>query len=1048
MTGNVLVPDAGQRAQALDPRGSYIVQAPAGSGKTTLLAQRYVGLLERVQRPEEILAITFTRKAAAEMRHRVLTLLQQDTPQARTIRVRDHAEGWQLFSNPNVLKIQTIDSFALEIASQTPFLENAAGLSITPFAAQYYQQAAAQLLGKLYEDGPSNALIGEFLAFLDNDADKAIRLLSHMLGRRDQWLAPVTAIATGNDPELTARLLSDAIDSLRHDIRRQLQARFNQDDLHMLTTLADILDIADDWDMLFPILLTKSGALRKRLTVKDGISNAERKRAFNQWLETLRERQLESLIISFTHTPDEKLLPPSASSEEQLHTLHLCCVCLALAAIELDELLSAAGEVDFTGLLLRAKTALRDDQGPSDLALYLDYRIHHILVDEYQDTSRAQFEFFKLLTEGWQTDGETTFFAVGDPMQSIYRFRDADVSIFADSRDHGLADLPLTECTLEANFRSDPVIVNWCNSLFETLFGERNATALGEVSFSAATPMIPAQAKIIDPGVQCSRFIETRNETLGIVAHVQKLIAANGDESIAVLCRARGHLKPLLNAFTNLGIQVQATDMDLLSSRPVIRDLMSLHGILLRPSDRLAWFSLLRSPMFGLDLAELTQFSDVVDFEDTVMIRQHDIDRLDRLRVALIWARSRLYEVPLREVLEGMWFRCGGSDAYPHDQWRHAIAWFSLLDELQTQAYEQAALEHALESLYAASERQARVQIMTIHKAKGLEFDHVILPYLERRARSDTAQLLLWRAGTTGLLMGVRGDAVHHWLAYEERQRSINEEKRLLYVACTRAKQTLYTSFSCAVDAKPGGLAKWLAPVAGQPTLQSHEPMPRAERDKNDLFENQYLERLPAAYEWRVPAYKGLSDHVDESIAHADQISSRYEVALGLLVHRALAWCAHPRLKSVETSALTDRLTAQHLKRWASELALDTTEYPHLLDACIVQLRQTMQDQQGRWLLRDHPHAHSEWPMTGIYGDEITRVILDRTFVDKGTRWIIDYKTGRPQNSEDQDAFIAREVARYAPQLRKYREICASVYPQPITTALYFTALSHLQNVN
>ena len=103
------------RAKAVDPSRSCIVQAPAGSGKTTLLVQRYLNLLERVNRPEEILAITFTRKAATEMKQRILSALETDNPVAMRVRQRDATAGWGLRLNPNRLKVQTIDSFATEM---------------------------------------------------------------------------------------------------------------------------------------------------------------------------------------------------------------------------------------------------------------------------------------------------------------------------------------------------------------------------------------------------------------------------------------------------------------------------------------------------------------------------------------------------------------------------------------------------------------------------------------------------------------------------------------------------------------------------------------------------------------------------------------------------------------------------------------------------------------------------------------------------------------------------------------------------------------------
>ena len=113
--------DAEHRAAALQPEASCIVQAPAGSGKTTLLVNRFAALLAGVEKPEQILAITFTRKAAAEMRQRVLSLLddEQDAT-AAAIRARDAALGWRLADNPSRLQIQTIDSFAMSLTGRLP----------------------------------------------------------------------------------------------------------------------------------------------------------------------------------------------------------------------------------------------------------------------------------------------------------------------------------------------------------------------------------------------------------------------------------------------------------------------------------------------------------------------------------------------------------------------------------------------------------------------------------------------------------------------------------------------------------------------------------------------------------------------------------------------------------------------------------------------------------------------------------------------------------------------------------------------------------------
>ena len=135
---------------------------------------------------------------------------------------------------------------------------------------------------------------------------------------------------------------------------------------------------------------------------------------------------------------------------------------------------------------MRASQGLRDEEGPTELALYWDYKIKHLLVDEFQDTSHSQYRFFCLLTDGWSTEEGNTFFAVGDPMQSIYRFRDADVSIFGRCWEDGLPNVSLEPIRLRANFRSSHELVDWNNDLFRRLFPQSALPKLGAIPFSPA----------------------------------------------------------------------------------------------------------------------------------------------------------------------------------------------------------------------------------------------------------------------------------------------------------------------------------------------------------------------------------------------------------------------------------------------------------------------------------------------------------------------------------------------------------------------------------
>ena len=1062
-----MIPDAHVREEVLVPGQSFIVQAPAGSGKTTLLASRYVVLLTQVARPEEILAITFTKKAAAEMRHRVLNMLAEDTPLAAAVRARDRELGWQIFTNPNVLKIQTIDSFALDVASQVPSLSQAAGLTIVERAQPNYASAANGLFNRLFSDDQTNPLVAQFLGFLDNDINRAIRLLSFMLARRDQWLAPVRAVATARGQTQTAELVAQAIQHIRQSLADQLDAGFSPADEAMLQQLADVWGLADTRDTLLPRLLTAKDELRKRLTVKEGITDASLKKSTRIWLEELDYRGLGPLIVAYTKLP-KAFNPEAISPDEQkmLTNLHLCCVGVSLAVVELERVFQETTQIDFTGILLAAKAALRDEHGPTDLALYLDYQICHLLVDEYQDTSRAQFDFFSLLIEGWQEGDGKTFFAVGDPMQSIYRFRDADVSIFNDSIALGVADITLTHRQLQANFRSSPAVVEWCNELFTSVFAGGRAASLGEVPFSPAVAM--RDDTLIHPlePIVSRVFSDPQDETQFLLNAVQARLHNDVTGTIAILCRARNHVVPLLKQLADAGISVQANDMDLLAKRGVVRDLMNLHQILFHPAQPLAWYAVLRSPMFGLTLDQLAMLDSNLDVFTQLTPLAETVPGIERLLASIAWARQRRYEIPLRELLEGFWLRCGGACAYAQADLADAQAWFDLLDDLGMSAYDNRLLESALGALFAASDQNAQVQVMTIHRAKGLEFDHVFLPYLDSRTRADDPQLLLWRAGATGLLMGVDGDPVHDWLKFEERTRASNEEKRMLYVACTRAVKSLVTTFTCEEGKNAAGLAKWVAPYATRwlAADNQHPAEVQAAFSSSSsvaaLTSDRMLKRLPSDYRWQAPVVQSLNRSssvielasVDETPAvTADSIGERFEVMLGLLIHRALQWLAQFRpISHANTSddALSAAELSSRLQRWLPTLKAPADLHDELLEQAILQIMNTVQDASGQWILYPHEAAQNEWALSGVVNNQLVNAVLDRSFICDKERWVIDYKTGSPKQDETVDAFIHLEVKRYRQQLKRYKTLLIALEPVTVRTALYFTALSRFEEIH
>lgn len=1038
------LPDEHARRDALDVSRSFIVQAPAGSGKTTLLAQRFLHLLEIVRKPEEVLAITFTRKAAAEMRTRVLDLLQDDTAVAQRVRQRDIDLGWNLAANPNQLKIQTIDSFAYDVTSQALGASNAGSLNLIEDAFDQYERAAEHLLARLYDDDPLNGFIAEFLAFLDNNATQAVRLVSQMLAKRDQWWDAATSLmAHSQDSDHMHELLRTAINELSSSFETRVAQQLNDADWNHVDRLAELIGSEPNLRRTLPLLFTKAGSLRKRLTAKDHVafSDAEIRRELVAWLESLRDRELEAPLDALLQLPDGDLHPTQA------RILTVCCTCLALAAVELDRVFAQDELLDFTGLLMRARQGLREDDAPTDLALQWDYRINHVLVDEFQDTSRSQFDLFRLLTEGWQAGDGRSLFAVGDPMQSIYRFRDADVSIFMDCKDNGLHQIVLQPIQLEANFRSAPTLVRWCNILFTEIFRAGKLAQIGTVEHTPATAIQPESD---ESQVICRRYESNTAEIEAVIQHIESLLegasARQMQPSIAILCRARSHLDQLIQALRRRNIEWEATDIDPLNEEPVVLDLMSLYEVLISPKSRLAWFALLRSPLFGLPLKELDKLQDVTDLAAYIDQAPHLPSPLIRLKESLQWARPRMYEVPLREVVEGMWIRLGGIDAYSGDAVERAIFWLQLLEQLGDRAYESSTVHRAINGLYAnPTSNNLRtghaIQIMTIHKSKGLEFDHVLVPFLDRRTRSDKSALLLWEPTHDGLLMGIKDDSVHDWLRFQNKSRDDNEQKRLLYVAFTRARSSLFASFTdTGANTKVTGLARHLADYAESPPTDTSyvagtiDPVV-SNPLQGHLFQDRSYERLPLGHIWEAPKYPSIPA-AHSTMPRHDPIGTRFEVNVGTVVHQALAWLAdHTDHSSARVRACVENSARSSMVPPEEETALVHSALHHIDNV--------LADPDGLWLLKAHAEHAAELELTGVVDDQIYHHVLDRTFVVDGVRWIIDYKTDHL--SGDVDDFVHTQTSRYAAQLQRYAQLALAVFAEPVQTALYFTAIPKLQ---
>ena len=249
------------------------------------------------------------------------------------------------------------------------------------------------------------------------------------------------------------------------------------------------------WQFAVATLLTKTGTPRTRLTVSEGFPPTQKELKQHAAGLIARIAAVPGLLPMLATVPG---LPPPVYPPGQWLALEALLRLLPMAAAGLKLVFAARGLTDYVEIAAEGRAALGDLDAPSELALRVDWRIRHVLLDEFQDTSQPQYELLQALTRGWSPGDGRTLFLVGDPMQSIYGFRQAEVRLFLASRDQGIAGVPLEFIRLSANFRSAPPLVEWVNRIFPQVFPPRDDLLTSAIAFVAS-------AAAIQPDAHCGR---------------------------------------------------------------------------------------------------------------------------------------------------------------------------------------------------------------------------------------------------------------------------------------------------------------------------------------------------------------------------------------------------------------------------------------------------------------------------------------------------------------------------------------------------------------
>ena len=1205
-----LPPDQAARNKALDPSRSVLVQAPAGSGKTDLLTRRFLRLLAEADEPGQIVAITFTKAAAAEMRHRILKELEKAAANddstaatdpfsmeylARRALDRSRARGWNLIDLSSQLRITTIDSFCRDLAIQQPLISGVGGnLQIDEQPNELYRRAVRMVMEKLGDtlSAELGAAIEELLLLRDNGWQEMEQLLTSMLGKRDRWMQDFVLQQEKDWEELRERLerpFARAVESALPAIEQLLdQVSGACNEAHELARFAwahsrgqhhqDLAELADfpcspfsdaaaleearsAYICLADLLLTGEDNFRKRFNINNGFPR-----------ECVEEKdRINSLAAQFASIPGLesalagiRTLPPVRYTEEDWRIVRACFTLLRQAVGELKAVFAEAGTVDFIEVAQIAKQMLKGEDGyPSDRAQAVADGIRHLLVDEFQDTSRRQFELVNSLINAWPDTSGRTLFVVGDPMQSIYFFRDADAELFARVRNRGFeipeaVPLLFDSVTLTANFRSEPVLVEEVNDRFQSIFAQDQDS---DISFSRSEPARepnsepgsrfhlhlsfvpqPGRGQSTDPEAirakqdasdqrETAREAQTAEIVTLIRSHMNRLEVARASGNpyrIAVLGRTRNVLAPIAQALREAAIPFRALDLENLKDRPEILDALALARALFNPHDRVAWLGVLRAPWCGISLEELHAVARTSnDGHPSVPIPESLAENLKLLSEASRQSAQRLLNVlsavpqlgstlptaSLGTLLQQVWLSLGGDHCVDATARANLGLFWKLLDNLPQGEVDLLgpALHTALEGLCAlpdpAASSEYGVQLMTIHKSKGLEFEIVIVPELQALTRGSEKRLLSWLergledsdepGDITEFLIapiqskGAEGGEAKKWVDRIYRERELQETRRILYVAATRAREELHLLARPAYKMDKDGSLTLVEPsncllATAWPALEAEvrtrfdewqelvAPVPEDEKtipamaasgqDNLVLMPSPLkatkLRRLPLDFE--VTSTIDLSHSPNRGEILVEGRANPYERHEGGLISRALGSAVHKLLEEIARLRIArnwpsaragleqyrSRILAQIRSAGVSPAqaaSIATQAYEFVLKAS--------QDPHGQWILSPHVEAASETGWAGVVAGNLRLVRVDRLFragpepfvEGDDCWWIIDFKTAHADNLAPA-AKLQEFRTTFAPQLEMYAAVLRNLHGADarLRAGLYYPRMSLL----
>jgi ATP-dependent helicase/nuclease subunit A len=832
--------DEAARRDAVDPTRNIVLEASAGTGKTRVLVERYVNLLRAGVEPGHILAVTFTRKAASEMRERIVDRLREAS---RTSEL-DRARWRELKSRLGDISISTIDAFCLSLLREFPLeadidpgFDVAADTDVPRLVAESLTRALRICRG-LAKDDEDVALVfaqlGERrlrsgLASLVDRRLVAADALRRYLARVPRQLTAASACRAAS-----ARI-GDVLNGVPGGLAAFLKdGPIQRPQFAMLA--ADMRLLADPSRLA---LETRQGqaALRAAIDRVRGyfLTQDGRPRGQNFTGTGYKPEDCASDGAWRRHRQAAAQLAPAVAEAIRGFRRDLNAIMsrgvwriYAVALAQYRQTLDARALLDFSGVLERAVQLLQDMDEFAQSRYKLEARYRHVLVDEFQDTSRAQWDLVAHLVRSW---GEgfgaaadaipPSIFIVGDRKQSIYGFRDADVAVLDEAAGFvaGLREEGDARRAISVSFRAAPALLSFVNDVFEAIekapdrgdafrYNENDRFPIDANDDETGSPLGLIVANAMDAAAdrvaaEIAALVDGRTTVRDRVTGVRRL-ARPAD--IAILFRSRDRHREYEKALERRGVPTYVYKGLGFFEADEVQDVVALLRYLADPLSNLRAAALLRSRLVRLSDAGVATVApalaaailatdvhlDLADDDRRVLARLQSavqrwlpcVDRLSPLELVDLLLAETAYAFETRgphrpQARENLKKLRGMVARFQNRGYATLARVADHLDELAVGDESNAAID-AIDA----------VSLMTVHASKGLEFPIVFVVNLGRGTGGGRAPIRVAGGGEASVAIAdYQSEADEDALARER-----EETKRLLYVALTRARDQLYLS--------------------------------------------------------------------------------------------------------------------------------------------------------------------------------------------------------------------------------------------------------------